>query len=225
MQICRDQGFNSKQTAASPGDVHTNWRVWMLVKLGILGFQVFAQTPLRVRSHLWNPQLDVCPDFCACKTEAWGLSDDSDTTALFIHFRILPGKHRKSCMTEWECERQHLPEIQTSSWSAAGVLWSQVFVLPPSIPDSQSGMCCLLFTSEELQWPIRSWSTSHSQCRIVLYICFKNASKHSLHPNVSTGVSWSWWGNSNKRVGQCKAIPASAGQKSSSHCSELSQEN
>lgn len=47
------------------------------------------QTLSRERIHLWNSQLDVRPDFCACRIEAWGTwSDDSDTTTLFIRFRL-----------------------------------------------------------------------------------------------------------------------------------------
>lgn len=157
-------------------------------------------------------------------------SDDSDTTALFIHFRFLPGKHRKSCITQWERVWKPAPDwkskLGAKCWREFYGL--QVFALPQSLtlPLAQLRMHCLFFTSEKLQWSLSSSSTSRSQCRVVfLYICpvcFQNASKHSLHPNLSTGVSGNWWGNSCKMAGQCKAIAASAGQKSSSRCSEFS---
>lgn len=220
MQICRNH--NSKQTAAPLGDVHTNWSIWMLAKSGIFGSQVFVQTPLRARSHLGNSQLDACPDFCACRIEARGLRVMIQTQ---LHCLSISGflsvNTDKVVLQSESGEASTCLKIQSGSW---GEFCGLQAVLPPSLPLplAQLWVCCWLFTSERLQWPMRSSSTSHSQRRIVLYICFKNASEHSLHPNESTEVSWKWWGNSNKRVGQCKAIPASAGQKSSSHCSEFS---
>lgn len=124
--------------------------------------------------------------------------DDSDTTALFTHFRLaftflwlLLGKHRKSYVTKWGTVTvSSWLNIHIRSWLLGREHYSlrafAFFLLSLTSLLAWLQMCCLFFRSQKQEWPIRSFSASHSQCRVVLCICplcFYNSSNSALHPS------------------------------------------
>lgn len=126
--------------------MHLNCRIWMFAKLGVLGFRDFVQTPFRERIHLWNSQLDVRPDFCAWKIEAWGLRVMIQTQlhCLYILGWLLPPSGfllvNTSYITKWERERAWK---QATGWKfklGVNILGREFYGLQVSpISDSPAG--------------------------------------------------------------------------------------
>lgn len=223
MQICRYQRFNSKQTAASLGDVHTNWRTRMLAKWGKLGFQAFVQTPLRARSHLWNSHLDACPDSWACKIEVKGLGAVIQTQLQSLDILVLFLVNTdKAVLHSESVEGSTCLKMQSRSQGAEGsFMVSKLFFPHPWLSHWHSSACAACFShhrgpltaSAGLSWTFALKMPLSTHCTQVW-------AQKSLGSGQETAVKWlghKWNG--------CRAIPASAGQKSSSQCSEFSWEN
>lgn len=138
---------------------HLNWGTPMFAELGVFGFRVFLQIPFRARIHLWNSQLDVRPDFCACKTEAWGRGVMIQTRlhCLYILGWLLPSPgfflvntKKDILLHEEESESQQLIENSEQELIGRQFYGLQVFaLLPPSLTPLLAWlqMRCLFFKS------------------------------------------------------------------------------